>query len=90
MEGITQKVRRQILADFYQNNLAKGKQHTFDHFIKMGYKKSTIYRIMQRVDAGESMEQREGQGQAQVIQLFHSIKSNIVITAREGPYATFH
>ena len=84
MEGITQKVRRQILADFYQKNLAKGKQHTFDHFVKMGYKKSLEAlkrRIRQKIHDAD---------QAQVIQLFRSIKSNIVRTASEAPYATFH
>ena len=63
----------------------------------MSYKKSTIYRIMQHVDVGESVEQRNGQGRPQALTKAQecNIKSvvnkfNIVITAREGPYATFH
>ena len=43
-------------------NVSKGKMYTFQHFKKMGCKKTAIYRVMKLVDAGESVEQKEGQG----------------------------
>ena len=60
MEGVLPEVRRQIIADFYGKNVSKGKMYTFQHFKKMGCKKTTIYRIMKLVDAGESVEQGGG------------------------------
>ena len=80
-------MRHQIIADFYGKNVSKGKMYTFQHFKKMGCKKTAIYRVMKLVDAGESVEQKEGQGRPRKLT---SIKSNIEITAREGPYTTFH
>ena len=62
MKGLLPKVRCQIIADFYQKNLSKGKLYTHKHFSKMGCKKPTTYRVMQRVDEEESVTQREGQG----------------------------
>ena len=39
--------------------------YNFQHFKKMGCKKKTaIYRVMQLVDAGESVAQKEGQGRS--------------------------
>ena len=61
MEGLLPEVRRQIIADFYGKNVSKGKMYTFQHFKKMGCKKTAIYRVMRLVDAGESVAQ-EGQG----------------------------
>ena len=62
MEGVLPEVRRQIIADFFGKNVSKGKMYTFQHFKKMGYNKTAIYRVMKLVDAGESVEQKEGQG----------------------------
>ena len=62
MEGVLPEVRRQIIANFYGKNVSKGKMYTFQHFKKMGCKKTAIYRVMKLVDAGESVEQKEGQG----------------------------
>ena len=62
MEALLPEVRRQIIADFYGKNVSKGKMYTFEHFQKMGCKKTAIYRVMRLVDAGESVAQKEGQG----------------------------
>ena len=78
MEGVLPEVRRQIIADFYGKSVSKGKMYTFQHFKKMGCKKTAIYRVMKLVDTGESVEQKEGQGRPR---LFRSIKLNIEITA---------
>ena len=62
MGGVLPEVRRQIIADFYGKNVSKGRVCTFQHFGKMGCKKTAIYCVMKLVDAGESVEQKEGQG----------------------------
>ena len=62
MEGVLPEVRRQIIADFYGKNVSKGKMYTFQHFKKMGCKKTAIYCVMRLADAGESVVQKEGQG----------------------------
>ena len=92
--GVKPEIRRQVIADFYQQNVNKGKFYTFKHFKRMGYKKTQIYAVMKRVDAGESVERKKGQkirlvDQDEIIRLFRSIKNNIQITADKGPYATF-
>ena len=62
MGGVLPEVRRQIIADFYGKNVSKGRVCTFQHFWKMGCKKTAIYCVMKLVDAGESVERKEGQG----------------------------
>ena len=59
MEGVLPKVRCQIIADFYGKNVAKWKTFTICHFKKIECKKNVIYRVMQLVDAGESVMQKE-------------------------------
>ena len=55
MEGLLPEVRRQIIADFYGKNVSKGEMYTFQHFEKMGCKKSAIYHVMRSVDAEETV-----------------------------------
>ena len=83
MEGVLPEVRRQIIADFCGKNVSKGKMYTFQHFKKMGCKKTAIYRVMRLIDAGESVAQKEGQGRPPKLPKAQE-------KAREGPYATFH
>ena len=59
MKGVLPKVRCQIIADFYRKNVTKLKAFTIGHFKKMECKKNAIYRVMQLVDAGKSVTQRE-------------------------------
>ena len=91
--GVKPEIRRQVIADFYRQNVQKGKPYTLEHFKRMGYKRTQIYAVMKRVDAGESVERKKGQDlcsdEDEIIRLFRSIKANIQITANEGPYATF-
>ena len=84
MEGVLPEVRRQIIANFYGKNVSKGKMYTFQHFKKMGCKKTDIYRVMKLVDAGESVEQKEGQGRPRKLTSAQERKVKL------GPYATFH
>ena len=94
MEAVNAETRRRVIADFYRKNSAKGKSYCLKHFVKMSYKKTQIYKVMSQVDAGESVERiREKIRQAdqrEIPKMFRSIKANILITANEGPYATFH
>ena len=60
MEGVIPKVRCQIIADFYGENVTKWKMFTIGHFKKMECKKKTAFhRVIQLVDAGESVSQTE-------------------------------
>ena len=59
MEGVLPKVRCQIIADFYGKNVAKWKTFAIRHLKKIECKKTVIYRVMQLVDAGESVMQKE-------------------------------
>ena len=59
MEGVLPKVRCQIIADFYGKNVAKWKMFTIRHFKKIECKETVFYRVMQLVDAGESVLQKE-------------------------------
>ena len=60
MEALKQEVKREIIADFYRKNVAKGKQHTVRHFVSMGLKKTQIYNVMQLVDVWESVARKSG------------------------------
>ena len=62
MEGLLPEIGCQIIANFYGKNVSKGEMYTFQHFEKMGCKKSAIYRVMRSVDAEETVAQEEGQG----------------------------
>ena len=91
MEGVLPEVRRQIIANFYGKNVSKGKMHTFQHFKKMGCKKTAIYRVGDFPACRARWREKIREADVnEVLHLFRSIKSNIEITAREGPYATFH
>ena len=89
MEDVIPEMRRLVIAEFYRKNVGKGKSFTAKHFKRMGYKKTQVYAVMKRVDEGESVAQKEGQGRLRKPQLFRSIKASILTTANEGPYATF-
>ena len=74
MEGLLPEVRRQIIADFYGKNVSKGKMYSFQHFEKLGCKKTAIYQVMRLVDAGESVTQKEGQGKPCKLENAHEKK----------------
>ena len=41
IEGLLPEVRYQIIANFYGKNVSKGKMYSFQHFEKMGCKKTS-------------------------------------------------
>ena len=57
MERLKPEAQHQIISDFYQKNVAKGKPYTVKHFCAMGLKKTQIYRVMKLVDSGEAVDQ---------------------------------
>ena len=61
MEGVIPKVRCQIIADFYGENVTKWKMFTIGHLKKMECKKkkNALHRVIQLMDAGESVSQTE-------------------------------
>ena len=60
MEGVLPEVRCQIMVDFYGKYVPMRKMFTIHHFKKIKCKKIVIYGVMQLVDAGESVTQKEG------------------------------
>ena len=92
--GVKPEIRRQVIADFYQQNVNKGKFYTFKHFKRMGYKKTQIYANGYAAKSLDALKRRIREkirlvDQDEIIRLFRSIKNNIQITADKGPYATF-
>ena len=85
MEALLPEVRRQIIADFYGKNVSKGKMYTFEHFQKMGCKKTAIYRVMRLVDAGESVAQKEGQGRPSKLTKAQEKKVTYCNHGKRGP-----
>jgi hypothetical protein len=47
---------------FYENHKYKGKTFIWQHFKAEGAKKATIYRLMRRIDAGETLIRKKGTG----------------------------
>ena len=89
---VTPEMRRLVIADFYQKNAAKEKSFTATHFKRTGYKKMQVYAVMQRVDRGESVAQRKGQGAPRKLSIAQERKVKEMMNnknANEGPYATF-
>ena len=88
MEGVLPEVRRQIIADFYGKNVSKGKMYTFQHFRKMGCKKTIIYRVMRLVDAGESVAQKEGQGRPRILSTAQERKVKLALNNKKDASIT--
>ena len=89
-KGVKPEVPRQIIADFYQENVRMGNS-TFEHFKLMGYKKMQVHVALKRVDARQLAERKKGQvDQGDILRLFRSIKVNIQISTNEGSWASFH
>ena len=88
------EMRRLVKADFYQRNVNKGESFTAKHFKRMGYKKMQVYAGMKRVDDGESMGRKSGQGCPRKLTTTQERKVKSAVNnknaANEEPYATFH
>ena len=54
--------KRYVISDFYHKDSTKGKPENLKPFLKLGYLRTVINQKIARVDAGESVERREGQG----------------------------
>ena len=50
MDQLNQEQKRLIVGQFYEKHKSKGKVFTVQHFLAMGFKNSTIYDIIQRVE----------------------------------------
>ena len=96
MEGVKNETRQQIIMNFYWKNSDKGISYTIDFFNKLDVSQAQVYRAITRVESEELHLQRKGAGAlwklsaAQEKQVVKAMENNIVMTANEGPYATFH
>ena len=75
----------QIIANFYGKNVSKGELYTFQHFKRMGCKKSAIYRVMRSVDAEETVAQEEGQGKPHKLTKAQEKKVTYCNHGKRGP-----
>ena len=62
MDGLTAEERRLVVGNFYTENMSLGKPYTVHPFMRMGLKRVTIYKILQRVDKQITLKHRPGQG----------------------------
>ena len=85
MEGLLPEVQCPIIANFYGKNVSKGEMYTFQHFEKMGCKKSAIYRVMRSVDAEETVAQEEGQGKPHKLTKAQEKKVTYCNHGKRGP-----
>ena len=54
MEGFKAKVRPQIIMDFYQKKMDKGKLYTVKYFAHLGVGKMRVYQAIAWMESGES------------------------------------
>ena len=62
MDGLTGRQRRELIGSFYKAHWSKGKSFTYKHFQQMGISKTTLYRVMEKLDKGESLTREAGSG----------------------------
>ena len=91
------EVRCHVIADIHHKNDSKKPPHTARHFKHMGYKNVKVYTVMKKVDTEESVEQKKSHGAPRKLSIAQRnegeknvLKAHILITAIEGPWATFH
>ena len=84
MEPLKPEAQRQIISDFYQKNVAKGKPYTVKHFRAMGLKKTQIYRVMKLVDSGEAVDQKKGQGRPRLLTKLQETQVKSAINNKNG------
>lgn len=60
MMSLSQLERRNLIVNFCKQNPTKAKNEIFQHFITMGFKKTTIYRILRVIEAGKSVNRKPG------------------------------
>ena len=61
-EGINQKNLYQIIASFYQKNVAEGKSYTVKDFCQEGIPKAQVYNVIEYEEATESVNNSKGVG----------------------------
>jgi hypothetical protein len=62
METLDENSRRLYVGTFYKNNRHRGKAYTVNHFRDQKIGRSTIYKIINRVDEEKSLERLPGSG----------------------------
>lgn len=62
MEHLKENDVRNVIGNFYKQNINSGKKFTVDHFKKMGIAKSTIYDIIKRSENNLPMNRKIGCG----------------------------
>ena len=60
MEGKNKKTLRQIIANFYRKNVAKGQSYTVKHFCPDGIPKAQVYHVIEYAEATESVNHWKG------------------------------
>ena len=84
MERLKPEAQRQIISDFYQKNVAKGKPYAVKHFRAMALKKTQIYQVMKLVDSGEAVDQKKGQGRPRLLTKLQETQVKLAINNKNG------
>ncbi len=62
MDGLTEKQRRDLIGQFYDNRKKDGKGYVAKHFQALVLAQSSVYRVLARIDKEETAERRPGSG----------------------------
>ncbi len=62
MEGLNERLVRIEIGNFYRKNENRGKKFTYNYFKGKGPSKTTIYRVMEKVDKNICLERKPGTG----------------------------
>ena len=61
-EGVSEEDRRKVIGSFYQKHWSMGNAYTCKYFLKLGISKATTYRVMEKMDKGDSLARKAGSG----------------------------
>ena len=62
MKRLNEYEKREVVGDFYKQHCSKGKSYTVNHFLLLGMKRATVYRIISRVEENMKITQKHGSG----------------------------
>jgi hypothetical protein len=66
MESLNQNTKRELIGEFYKQHMNTGKRFTVNHFLQMNFPERRIYYIINKVENGESLDQKKGSGRKAV------------------------
>lgn len=81
---MNEQQRRDLIYEYRKNNPNHPKSQIIQHFIKLGYQKSTVYNILKRFETSMRSERKRGSGKMcglhdsiKLVQLKQAIKDGV-------------